>query len=235
MANLTLTGFLQAGGEGCGCDGGSGSVNQRLGLRCSPGTYQTIIETASPIAIQTPGSAGDAFVDLAILGDLIGVEFLYVKTSTPMVLCIDAGSASLTSDPITIPTGFLGGETLTATLDALAPVVVTFDVGDQSLAQVVARINAAFALAGLPTPRCVAVGANKLTISAIECGPDSSVVIGAAPAIPFPSLSAAGNGAHIPVAGTFLAEFPPYPNCPTRVEVSGIGSITILAAGRTTA
>jgi hypothetical protein len=99
----------------------------------------------------------------------------------------------------------------------------------------VARINAAFALAGLPTPRCVAVGSNRLTITAIECGPKSEVLIGVAPAIPFTTVLATGNGSILPVAGTLLVEFPPYPNCPSRVEVSGVGSITVLAAGRTTA
>jgi len=235
MGSLVLNGFLQAGGDGCGCSdssGGSGCT-ERLGLRCSPGTYQSILSTDAPIRVSTPGAVGDAFVPLAMLGDFVGIEFLYVKSNAPIALCIDAGSASLTSDAITLPTGFVGGETMTVTIDQHTPVVVTFLAGDQTLAQVVARINAAFALAGLPTPRCEAVGTTKLKITAIECGPSSEVLIGAAPAIPFTTSLATGNGSIIEFAGTFMIEFNPYPDSPSRVEVSGQASISVLAAGRT--
>jgi hypothetical protein len=44
----------------------------------------------------------------------------------------------------TYPTGFAGGETLTVGRDAEADEVITFQAGDQTKAQVIARINAAF-------------------------------------------------------------------------------------------
>ena len=240
MANLVLNGFLQAGGEGCGCgDSGSG-VTERLGLRCSPSVYQSIVETSSPIRVQTTGKPGDEFVDLAILGDFVGIEFLYLKTNSPMVVCIDAGAAELTSDPLTLPTGFVGGETMTFVIDSVTTVVVTFLAGDQTLVDVVNRINAACALAGLPTPRCVAVGTNRIKIIGIACGFDpnapslASVVVVSSPAqIPFATSQAFAQGSHLDVAGTFLVEFPQYPDAPKRVEISGQGSVTVLAAGRT--
>jgi len=235
VANLILNGYLQASGDGCGCasPAGQDSATRRLSLRCSPAYYQTIVETPSPIRVQTPGVPGASFVDLDVVANLIGIEFLQARTEGgPFVLCIDAGAAELTSDAITIPTGFVGGETMDVTIDQNPLVTVTFQAGDQTLAQVVARINAAFALAGLPTPRCEGLGLNQIVITAIECGPDSSVTVGPAPAIPFTTLAAAGNGTHLTVQGNLLVEFPPWPDAPTRIQVSGQGSISVLAAGR---
>lgn len=243
MANLVLNGYLQASGDGCGCSAPSGQdvATRKLGLRCSPAYYQSIIETPVPIRVSTAGLPGAEFVEVDALAGFVGIEFLQVRSDGgPMVLCIDAGPAELTSGAMTLPTGFVGGETMTVAIDGGTPVVVTFQAGDQSLAQVVARINAAFALAGLPTPRCVAVGTTQIKLLGIRCGIDpaapanASVVVSATPAaIPFPTTSAYATGAHIPIQGLFVAEFPPYPNAPKRVEVSGQGTLSILAAGRT--
>ncbi len=242
MANLILNGYLQASGDGCGCTGASGQdrATRRLSLRCSPAYYQTIIDTPEPIRISTLGVPGDAFVGLDVLANLIGIELLHVRTEGgPMVLCIDAGPAELTSGALTIPTGFVGGETMNVAIDGTPVVTTTFSAGDQTLAQVVARINAAFALAGLPTPRCEAVGTTQIKLIGIACGADpsspadSSVVVSVTPvAIPFPTTTAYGTGSHMTVQGNLLVEFPPYPDAPQRVEVSGQGTISVLAAGR---
>lgn len=243
MANLILNGYLQASGDGCGCSAaGQDSATMRLGLRCSPAYYQSAINTPVPLQISTPGAPGDNFQQLDALDGFVGIEFLAVRTNAPMVLCIDAGPAELTSDPITIPTGFVGGETLVFGVDLLTVVTVVFDAADQTLAQVVARINAACALAGLPTPRCQAVGTTQFKLIGIACGFDPTVpsaasitIISAPPQLPFTTTQAFAQGTHVEVNGLFLAEFPAYPNAPKRVEVSGQGSLTLMAAGRTTA
>lgn len=243
MANLILNGYLQANGDGCGCasPAGQDSATRRLGLRCSPAWYQTIIETPVPIRVNTVGVPGANFVDLDVLANLIGIEFLQVRTDGgPMVLCIDAGAAELTSGAIPIPTGFVGGEQLNFIVDAATNVLVTFDAADQTLADVVNRVNAACALAGLPTPRCEAVGANQIKLIGIACGFDpgapylaSIVVIPTLPvSVPFPVVQAYAVGSHLTVQGNLLVEFPPYPDAPKRVEVSGQGTISVLAAGR---
>jgi hypothetical protein len=241
VANLVLNGYLQASGDGCGCAGpGQDTATRKLALRCSPAYYQTIIETPTPIRVNTPGLPGDSFVELDVLANLLGIEFLQLRTEGgPFVLCIDAGPAELTSGPLTLPTGFVGGEILSVTFDSLTTINVVFDAADQGLLDVVNRINAACALAGLPTPRCTAVGSTQIKLTAIACGFDpvaptlASVFIGTTPAqIPFPVTQAFAQGSHLTVQGNFLAEFPQYPDAPRRVEVSGQGSISVLAAGR---
>lgn len=239
MGTLLLRGSLDVGsdcGAGAGC-GGTDRTVRALSLRC-PGTayYQTVVATGAPIRVQTVGVIGAQYVDLDLLLDFVGIEFLYLKSDSPISLRLNAAAAVLLGSGGTFPTGFVGGETLTFTLDG-TPVSVAFLAGDQTAAQVAARINAACALVGLATPRASVASSGQVQIAGVLTGAAGTVVItgGTGAATLGLAGSAVGSGADVPVWGTYLSEFRPYPDAVTRVQVSGQANLTIVAAGRTTA
>lgn len=245
MDVLTLKGTLSAGGQcggpSIGC-GASADVNVKtLALRCPGQPFQGAVETVSPIAIATVGPAGLNFVDLDLLGDLTQIEFLYLKSDQPIVLRVGADVAKLLGAGGIFPTGFVGGETLNLDFGGTA-VAVVFLAGDQTAAQVAARINAACALAGLPTPRATVLSTGQLEIDGVTTGTSAEVSVtggtGAAAIGYAGTPSASGAGADVPVYGTYLNEFgvagQAAPPVPKRVQFSGVANLTIVAAGKTT-
>lgn len=238
MSNtLSVRGTLEVGGDSCNtsCGGGSDRLIKTIELSCSPTYFQTIVTTPSSIQVQTQGAVGAQFVDIDVLGDLVGIEFFYAVTSTPMMLRIGAAPARLLGVAGVFPTLFAGGETLNLLIDTV-PVAVVFDVIDQTAAQCAARINAACAFAGLPTPLCSVVG-GQIQIAGVLTGPQGTVVVssGTGAATLGLSGSAVGAGADVPLYGPFLAKFGVYPNVPARIQVSGAGGLSIVAAGRSAA
>lgn len=240
--SISLKGVLEVGGGVCvsSC-GGADRSTKSIALRCATGQqFQSAVETAEPIRVSTPGVPGASFVDLALLGDLTSIELLYVKSDQPIVLRVGAAEPELSGTGGTFPTLFVGGETLLLDFDGTA-VTVTFAAGDQTAAQVAARINAECALVGLATPRATVQTSGQILITGLGTGSgaDLSVIGGTGAAtVGFAGTpSDTGAGADVPVWGTFLAEFgvtgsPPAP--PARIQVSGNANLTIVAAGRTT-
>jgi len=234
---LTLRGSLEVA-DGCcttGCGAAAGRTIESLGLRCGSGGYQSIVPAvASPIQIST---ASGVFVDLDVLGDFLAIEFLYALTTQALILRIGAEEASVTGVSGVFPTLFAGGETLTFTLDG-APVSVSFTAGAQTAAQVAAEINASCAMLGLPTPRATVATNGQITITGVLTGPLTGeiTITGGSGAVQLglSGLSDVGAGADVPVFGTFMCEFPRYPNAPARIQVSGVGGISLIAAGKTT-
>lgn len=234
---ITLAGYLALGGDACGCATlGGGAMSQRalsLGPCGDSAYYQSIVQTGGALTIATPGAIGDAFEDLDLLGDLETIEFLYAKVRGPLILRVGADVAQLLGVGGTFPTSFVGGETLTLEIDGV-PVSVVFDVADQTVAQVAARINAACAFAGLPTPRASVTPISQLQIDSVDTGPEGTVEItggtGAA-TLGLTGLSAVGSGADQRVDGLFLAQYD-RSDAPGRVQVSGSGTLELVAAGR---
>lgn len=240
MGQLQLSGKISAGGDGCSC-GSGGSATYVLELACGcAGVYGSVVGTApnSPLYIQTSGLPGDVFVDLPLLEELTAIQFLYVDTTQPMILRIGAAPATVLASGGSYPTGFSGGETFSFTIDGVA-VSGTFLIGDQTLAQVCARINAAAALAGLATPRATAVG-GQLQLDGILTGSDGSVVVASGTgntALGLTTGTTLGEGADMTVYGPFMQSSTPKgstPAPPARVQISGTGNVTIVAAGSTT-
>lgn len=241
MESIQIKGTLEIGGGVCvsACSSGDRSTYS-LALRCATGQqYQSAVATAEPIRIATPGVAGAAFVDLALLQQLLAIELLYVRSDQPIVMRIAADEPSITGSGGVFPTLFAGGETLLLDVDG-SPLTVTFLVGDQTAAQCVARINAAFALAGYPTPRASVTTSGQIQIDGIGTGAASTLEVtggtGAAQ-LGLSGLSAIGAGADVPVWGTYLTEFGvsgSIPAVPARIQFSGVANITVVAAGRTT-
>lgn len=232
-ASLELSGTILVGGDDCSCAGSGDQTVKSLGGGCPVG-YSAIVTTAKPITIATPGAPGAVFVDLPLLETLTAIEFLFVRSSAEVVVRIDAAPAEVVGVGGTFPTGFSGGETLTLEIDGVA-VSVAFLVGDQTAADVVARINAAAALAGLATPRARVEG-GQVAIDGVLTGSDAEIEVtggtGAA-TLGLAGLSGRGAGADVRVLGTLLSEFPRTAAAPARVQVSGTGTLTIVAGGRT--
>ena len=93
-------------------------------------------------------------------GDVQIARLLYIEADGDLDLYfsgVAATAAQIDAVGAAYPTGFVGGETVDLTVDATS-VTVTFDAADQTLTAVINRINAAFALAGLPTPIASANG-----------------------------------------------------------------------------
>lgn len=233
--SLTMRGTLEVGGEGCASScGGADRTIYQLALRCATQFYQSVVEAPVGIRIQTTGLPGAEFVDLEILGDLEHIEFLYLKTDQPIVVRTYAEVAEVEGSGAAFGT-VLNGETLTLEIDGVAVSVEFVVPGDTTGAAIVARINAACALAGLATPRCELTSGGQLKITGILTGPEGSVEITggtAAAKVGLSGLSDVGSGSDEWVYGTKLVEFDPQ-NAPSRVQVSGVGSIKLLAAGRT--
>jgi hypothetical protein len=242
MGTVNISGSVSVDGSGCATScGGTGQDRLTVGLGdgvCSK-TYETVLCTANPITVATVGALGAAWADIDFLSELDEIEFLLVRSSTDVVLRIGAAAAVLTGVGGVFPSGFAGGETLIGTLDGV-PFTVTFTVGAQTAAQVATEINGALALLGIATPRAAVASSGQLTITGVLTGAEGTVTTtggtGAA-AIGLSAASAVGDGEDIAVSGLFLSEFvrrnATY--TPSRIQVSGSASLTIVAGGRTSA
>lgn len=214
--------------------GGSGSPQklQPIALSCVGRTYQSVVSTDCPIAISSPSD----FVSVPLLDQVASLEFLFLQTNSPLALRLNGVAAALEGVGGVFPTTFAGGETLIADVDGGASVTTTFDVADQSAAQVAARINAAFALAGLPLPATVAASGQVL-LSGVLTGPEGSVnVTGgtAQAALGFTASTndaAVGTAQDVTINGLWMAEFGST-DAVTRVQMRGsVSQVMILAAG----
>ena len=232
---LSLRGTLEVGGDSCASSCGSGDRSiKSINFGCNPLFFQTIVETAAPITVLTQGAVGDQFVDLELLDQLTGIEFLYMNSNAPVILRIGAAPAVVTGVGGTFPTTFAGGETLTFTVDLVA-VSAVFTSGAQTALQVAAQINAACALVGLPTPMAAVAASGQLTITGVKTGKQGSVVItggSGAATLGLSGLSAVGGGADVGTYGIYINQFLKAPSSPARIQISGNAQITVLAAGR---
>ena len=120
---------------------------------------------------------------------------------------------------------------------------IAFGGGTNTPALVASAINAALAAAGAPAPTdglWARLSANVLTVVPSGIGPSAFVQLAAgAPAdlgLGVALVRATGTSSDTPdLEGLFLASFPRYPNAPIKVQVSGVASLDITAAGRVTA
>lgn len=235
---ITLKGSLEIGGDQCstGCDTAGDKTVRALSLRCTQSYFQGADSTDIPIQISTAGAIGDAWVELPSTSDLETIEFLMVRSDQPVRLRIGAGPAVASASGATFPTGFSGGETLTFDLDGTS-VSVVFTSGAQTAAQCANEINAACALLGLATPVASVSTTGQLKLTGVLTGVDGSVSVtggtGRA-ALGFAIAEVFGTGEDVDVRGLYMQELP-QPSTVTRVQISGQATISVVAAGRTTA
>lgn len=239
--SVEIKGSLVVGGDGCGssCGGGSaGRVIQPLALRCATEYYDGAVE-GTP-RVNTVGAIGAEWSDIDLLGDLTYIELVYVSSSGPMGLRIGALEATVLGNAATFPTGFAGGETLDLNVDGVA-FAATFLIGDQSAAQVLARINAAAALAGLDTPVATLESTgNQIRLTGHNTGAPGATVNGnvtvtggsAATPLGLAGKSGVGAGADVRVDGIILLTPGRGTDAPSRIQASGQAQFTVIAAGR---
>jgi hypothetical protein len=234
-STLQLRGTIQIGGDCVQQCGSADQLVKQLSLRCSTSTFQSAVDAASPIHIATSGAIGSQFVDLDILNDFVAIEFLYLKSSAPIIARIGALPATLTGSGATFGT-ILNAETFVIVIDGVSVSVAFVVPGDTTGAAVAARINAAAALAGLATPRAVITSAGQLQITGILTGPQGTLSITSGTATAKLGLTngqtAVGGGADLRIYGNLVAEFDPSA-APVRVQLSGTADVNVLAAGRT--
>lgn len=238
--SVNISGSVSVDGSGCASACGGAAADRTvvgLGDGCAK-TYETVLSTANPISVSTVGALGAAWAELDFLSELEEIEFLLVRSSSQVVLRIGAAAAVLTGVGGVFPSGFAGGETLIGTLDGTA-FTVTFTAAAQTAAQVATEINGALALLGIATPRATVAASGQIAIEGVLTGAAGTVTTtggtGAA-AIGLGAASAVGDGEDIGINGLFLSEFVRRDSTftPTRIQVSGSASLTIVAGGRTT-
>lgn len=109
---------------------------------------------AGLVVVRVDNSAGDVeFSRLACITggkapfDLANGDTLLVSVDggPPVTATFTGAKASITGSGGTYPTGFVGGETLELSIDGQPTLVVTFTAAEQTLAQVIAKVNAAAA------------------------------------------------------------------------------------------
>ncbi len=243
MGAVQISGSVIASDSCSGsCGAGVGGANRAvfaLGdsvCGVCPKNYQSVVSSQQPLQVLTSGLPGAQFVDLDILDGFVAIELLVARTSAKLFLRIGADVARVLGVGGTFPTTFGGGETLTLDIDGLGPFLVTFTVAAQSAQDVANEINAAAALSGLPTPRVVVATSGQLELQSVQTGAQGSVEVVGGTALATLGLTAGttlGTGADIPLQGDLLIEFPRDTDAPARIQVSGQGTITVLAGGRT--
>jgi hypothetical protein len=110
-------------------------------------------------------------------GDVTEARLVYLEGDAEFEVVFGGGVATagqITGSGGTYPTGFVGGETLNITIDG-TPIAVIFDAADQTLVQVLARVNYFAALLSLT---CVAFNVGgELQLKSPTTGASSTVVV----------------------------------------------------------
>lgn len=147
-------------------------------------------------------------------GDVAEARMVYIETDGDIRITPGGGlatSAEVDGAGGAYPTGFAGGETLEIDVDNGGSFTVTFDAADQSLSEVINRINAAAALEGISgaggVPATIArdTGGGELRIVSPTTGASSEVEIVGGTAVATLGLSAGvTNGTDASGAGVPL-------------------------------
>lgn len=229
--SLSLQGSIAVNGN-CGCSGESSSGTAiPLSLACGLAQYSAMLRTQCPTTIQTSGVLGANWVELPATESLGVIQFLFVKSTSLVMLRIGAEGATKAGSGGTFPTSFSGGEVFAATIDGVA-VATTFTSGAQTAVQVASQINQAAIAAGFAyLPASVGTD-GQLRLTGAKTGDHGSVVVTTANAtIGFAAVSTTyGKGKDLAVRGLALVQFDPS-DAPARVQISGSAQIEVLAAG----
>jgi hypothetical protein len=231
---VELKGQICVGGSVCTdpCGGPPSSKIQGLALSCANAGFQCVVSTDIPCAVQTPGAVGAAYDDLPATDSLDLVQLLYVKSSNAMRLRVGADVARLVSSGLALP--LAGGETLDTVVDGQPTVTTTFTAA-ATAAAVVNEINAAAALLGQAPPASLnASGA--LELAGALTGAEGSVRVTGGTAQALLGFAAGTNdaadglGEDTDFNGIYLVEFGSG-SPPSRIQISGQGTVEVFAAG----
>jgi hypothetical protein len=127
--------------------------------------YTKFIRAPRFLVVRVDSSVGEvAFSPLAVIKGTKGPYNLIVGQQITLTTSTGGGGA-------VVSTGFLGGEKLNVTIDALPMIVVTFAASDQTAAAVVSRINAAVGAV------VATQAANVITIKGLQKGTGGSLTL----------------------------------------------------------
>jgi hypothetical protein len=238
IADLCGSSMQNGCGAGCGA-GGAAQTMRPISLQCGGTQYGGVVSTDCPFAINSMTE----FRQLPILDQLSSIEFLYVQSNAPLTWRFNGTVPVLVggqqgAPPGTFPTGFVGGESLNIEVagPGQSPVVVTFQAADQSVQQVVNRIESEYALAGIVDRPAFVDVSGQVGLRGFEDGDDAKVNIlggSAQAALGFaaPNDEANGSSEDVPISGLGVWEFGSA-NAVSKVSVRGVASqVMILAAG----
>lgn len=150
------------------------------------GSLQQLLDTLAHVEQGTfQLAAGESNYEVPF-GDVLQARLVYIEATGSIRVTPGGGratSAQISAVGASYPTGFTGaGDTLELAIDG-ADVAVTFQAGDQSITQVINRINAAAMLAGItdgagdPAPIVRNNGAGQLLFASPTTGDESKVEI----------------------------------------------------------
>lgn len=247
--NVAVMGTLSVG-EGCGGCSNEHSSPLALGGAsgcggCSSGlSYDHAVEFSTAIA--TAGLVGAAFVDLPPLNQFTAIEFLKLSSTARIRLRLNPTRPTMTgATPLPGIGVQAGAATITVTDSTGTQYVATvnFTAAQNTPALVVAAINAALAAAGAPFPpdgQIARLSGTTLVLVSPGIGPAAFIQLAAGAPVDL-GLGAAlvrvtGTASDMPdTEGLVVLQFPRSPNAPTKIQVSGVATLEIVAAGRVTA
>lgn len=249
--SVGVSGTVTFGGGSCGgCGGGDATMRaiELLGAACAGAglAYEAAIP-ADGVVVSTSGSIGQNWVDLPYVDPFTSVELLIIQSSARFRLRFDPTRPSLVGS-VAVPGGGVTSGTATFTVTTStgvqSVVAVTFSGATNTPALVLAAINAAMAAAGVQPP-CDGMVArlsvsNVLSIFNPGIGPSAFVELAAgAPSVlglGTALVRSTGTSRDTPdLEGLFIGQFPRFPNAPTQVQISGVATIDLVAAGRVSA
>lgn len=246
--NVSIRGSLLVSEGACGgCSSDQSTKPLSLGGSsgcCDAGlSYDHAV--AFSTAIATVGLPGAAFVDVPALDAFTAIEFLQIESTARIRIRANPTRPQLTG-AAPLPAGGVvaGAATFTVADQGGVQYVATvnFTAAQDTPALVVAAINGALAAAGAPIPAggLAKLSGTTLVIVAPGTGPSAFVQLAAgAPAdlgLGVALVKVSGTAQDLPdTEGLVVLQFPRSPNAPTKIQVSGVATLDIVAAGRVTA
>lgn len=217
QATLSFTGEVSSpAAVGAGVSLSSCAVEGGAALKL---TLDAFVDLFACVQAGNCALAGSAlYQHLEGLPEALIVEFLALSLeegSTAIQLLVGTPPV-LTGTGGTFPTGFVGGETFTFTYEdftlqggtVLRTVAVVFEAGDQTAAQVAARINAAALLAGATQPPASVVTGQIWIEGDVPGGERALNVTVANAVIGFPTTGEVlGVGSPVPIGKVYVASY----------------------------
>lgn len=229
--SVELTGKMVINSGACGssCSGSStGTKVQNFGLSCAVGTSYDAVQS-SDCKVFT--ATNNLFQPLPNSENFSEIQLLSVLSDTSYTLRLNAAPAVLVAVGGSYPTGFQGGEGILFRVNT-TQVVGWFTVDDQTVTDVVRRINSGLALAGADGIAQAVERSGQVAIVTTGTGPDQylEMITGSVQLGLIEETTASGSATDIPAAGNFFTQFGT--GEVTSVEIKINGQLSTVVAGR---
>lgn len=234
---------------GCGSNGATSRVLELLGAgSCSGDLLYGGAVPADDISISTGGLIGQNWADVPVLDQFEAIELLVVSGSARYRLRFDPTTPKMTGSASIAAGGVTAGSATWVVADSTGvttSVTAAFSGSTNTPAAVRNAVNAAFAAAGVAPPVAGGLWAtldasNVLSVVSSGIGATSYVEIqaGAPAGLQMGTVLTRVTGTETQTTdleGLYVAQFPRDPDAPTKVQISGVATFDIIAAGRVSA